>query len=57
MPHETTTVNGRRIDERFLQDGDEIAIGDIFFKFRISKVQLKILLKPKAQTVKKSVKI
>ena len=24
--HETTSVNGRRIDQRFLQDGDDVLI-------------------------------
>ena len=56
LNHETTTVNGRRIDQRFLQDGDEIAIGDIFFKFRISKVQMKHVRKPKTEVTKKFVK-
>ena len=56
LTHETTLVNGRRIDQRFLQDGDEIAIGDIFFKFRISKAQMKQVRKLKTTTVKNSVK-
>ncbi len=37
--HETTSVNGRRIDQRFLQDGDEVTIGDVLFKFNISKTK------------------
>jgi hypothetical protein len=56
LNHETTTVNGRRIDQRFLQDGDEIAVGDTLFKFRISKVQTKQARRPRIETAKKSVK-
>ena len=39
--YENTFVNGRRIDLRFLKDGDEVAIGDFFFKFSTSKTQNK----------------
>jgi len=56
LNHETTTVNGRRIDQRFLQDGNEIAVGDTFFKFRISKAQTKQARRPRTETAKKSVK-
>ena len=42
---ETTTVNGRRIDQRFLQDGDEVTVGDIMFKFKSGKAQIKQTLK------------
>ena len=56
LNHETTTVNGRRINQRFLQDGNEIAVGDTFFKFRISKAQTKQVRRPRKETAKKSVK-
>ena len=56
LNHETTTVNGRRINQRFLQDGNEIAVGDTFFKFRISKAQTKQIRRPRTETAKKSVK-
>ena len=39
--HENTFVNGRRIDQRFLKDGDEVAIGDFIFKFITKKTQIK----------------
>ncbi len=39
--HENTSVNGRRIDQRFLKEGDEVAIGDFFFKFSTNKSQIK----------------
>jgi len=54
--HETTTVNGRRIDQRFLQDGDEVNIGDVLVRFNTSKTKFrriprqKITVKQKAQT-------
>ena len=35
--YETTSVNGRRIDQRFLQDGDELTIGDVLIRFNFSK--------------------
>ena len=50
---ETTTVNGRRIDQRFLQDGDEVTVGDIMFKFKSGKAQIKQTLKSKTETAKK----
>ena len=50
---ETTTVNGRRIDQRFLQDGDEVIVGDIMFKFKSGKAQIKQTLKSKTETAKK----
>jgi len=50
---ETTTVNGRRIDQRFLQDGDEVTVGDIMFKFKSCKAQIKQTLKSKTETAKK----
>ena len=50
--HESTLVNGRRIDQRFLQDGDEVAIGDFFFKFKTYKVHIK-----RSQKIKKEQKI
>ena len=39
--HETTSVNGRRIDQRFLQDGDEVIIGDVQIRFNISKTKFR----------------
>jgi len=39
--YENTFVNGRRIDQRFLKEGDEVAIGDFIFKFLINKLQIK----------------
>ena len=56
LNHETTTVNGRRIDQRFLQDGDEISIGDTFFRFRFSKVVKKQQRRPKKDSNKNLVK-
>ena len=50
---ETTTVNGRRIDQRFLQDGDEVTVGGIMFKFKSGKAQIKQTLKSKTETAKK----
>jgi pSer/pThr/pTyr-binding forkhead associated (FHA) protein len=46
-------VNGRRIDQRFLKDGDEIAVGDTLFKFSTSKVQTKQVRRPRTETAKK----
>ena len=34
---EGTFVNNRRIEQRFLRDGDEISIGNYKFKFSIGK--------------------
>ena len=53
LNHETTTVNGRRIDQRFLKDGDEIAVGDTLFKFSTSKVQRKQVRRLRTETAKK----
>jgi len=39
--HETTSVNGRRIDQRFLHDGDELTIGNVLIKFKISKTKFR----------------
>ena len=39
--HENTFVNGRRIDQRLLKEGDEVAIGDFIFKFTVKKSQIK----------------
>ena len=39
--HETTSVNGRRIDQRLLQDGDEVTLGDVLIKFNISKTKFR----------------
>ena len=40
--NENTFLNGRRIDQRFLKDGDEVAIGDFIFKFCLGKSKHKI---------------
>mgnify|MGYP001178554460 CR=1 FL=1 len=48
--HENTFVNGRRIDQRLLKEGDEVAIGDFFFKFNTSKSQIKNQRKLKKET-------
>ena len=56
LNHETTSVNGRRIDQRFLNDGDEIAVGNILFKFRISKSRGKQVRISRSENAKKSVK-
>ena len=53
LTQETTTVNGRRIDQRFLQDGDEVTVGDSTFKFKSGKAQIKQTLKSKTETAKK----
>ncbi len=39
--YETTSVNGRRIDQRFLHDGDEVTLGDVHIKFNISKTKFR----------------
>ena len=54
LNHETTTVNGRRIDQRFLKDGDEISVGDTVFKFSTSKMKSKKIQRPRTETAKKS---
>ncbi|MBT4630433.1 MAG: FHA domain-containing protein [Deltaproteobacteria bacterium] len=53
LTRETTTVNGRRIDQRFLQDGDEVTVGDSTFKFKSGKAQIKHTLKSKTEIAKK----
>ena len=50
---ETTKVNGRRIDQRFLQDGDEVTVGDIIFMFKNGKSKKKKTIKSKPETAKK----
>ena len=50
---ETTKVNGRRIDQRFLQDGDEVTVGDIIFIFKTGKALIKHFSKSKKETAKK----
>ena len=45
--HETTSVNGRRIDQRFLQDGDEVTLGDVLIRFNISKTKSRHIHKQK----------
>ena len=50
---ETTKVNGRRIDQRFLQDADEVTVGDIIFIFKTGKTQIKHSSKSKKETAKK----
>jgi len=50
---ETTKVNGRRIDQRFLQDGDEVTVGDIIFMFKTGKAQIRQSSKSKKETAKK----
>ena len=51
--NENTFLNGRRIDQRFLKDGDEVAIGDFIFKFCSSKSKYK----PLQKVIKKESKI
>ena len=51
---ETTSVNGRRIDQRFLHDGDEVVVGNVVFKFSTCKAHSKQVLKPIKETAKKS---
>ena len=52
--HETTSVNGRRIDQRFLQDGDEVAIGDLLIRFNLSKNKFRQIPRQKIEAVKKA---
>ena len=52
--HETTSVNGRRIDQRFLQDGDEVTLGDLLIKFNISKTKFKQKPRKKIESVQQS---
>ena len=51
--HETTSVNGRRIDQRFLQDGDEVTIGDVLIKFNLSKTKLRQIPRQKIEITQK----
>ena len=50
--HETTSVNGRRIDQRFLQDGDEVTIGDVLIRFNISKTKFRQIPRQKIESAK-----
>ena len=52
--HETTSVNGRRIDQRFLQDGDEVTLGDVLIRFNISKTKSRHIHKQKIEATKKT---
>jgi len=52
--HETTSVNGRRIDQRFLQDGDELTLGDLQIRFNISKTKFKQMPKQKIEATQKT---
>jgi len=52
--HETTSVNGRRIDQRFLQDGDEVTIGDVLIRFNISKTKFRQMPRQKIETAHKT---
>ena len=50
--HETTSVNGRRIDQRFLQDGDEMTIGDVLIRFNLSKTKFRQIPRQKTEAAK-----
>ncbi|MBS1254413.1 MAG: hypothetical protein MAG581_00207 [Deltaproteobacteria bacterium] len=52
--NETTSVNGRRIDQRLLQDGDEVTVGDVSFKFSLSKAPIKQFRRPRVETAQKT---
>ena len=52
--HETTSVNGRRIDQRFLQDGDEVTLGDVLIRFNISKTKSRHIHKQQIEANKKT---
>ena len=52
--HETTSVNGRRIDQRFLQDGDEVTIGDVLIRFNISKTKFRQMPRQKIEATQKT---
>ena len=52
--HETTSVNGRRIDQRFLQDGDEVTIGDVQIRFNISKTKFRQMPRQKIEATQKT---
>lgn len=53
---QTTSVNGRRIEQKFLQNGDEVSFGDISFKFVTNKSQNKKPRSIKKETVVKTIK-
>ena len=52
--HETTSVNGRRIDQRFLQDGDEVTLGDVLIRFNISKTKFRQMSRQKIEGTQKT---
>jgi len=52
--HETTSVNGRRIDQRFLQDGDEVTLGDVLIRFNISKAKFRQMPRQKIEATQKT---
>jgi len=52
--HETTSVNGRRIDQRFLQDGDEVNLGDVLIRFNISKAKFRQMPRQKIEATQKT---
>ena len=52
--HETTSVNGRRIDQRFLQDGDELTIGDVLIRFNLSKNKFRQIPRQKIEAAKQA---
>ena len=52
--HETTSVNGRRIDQRFLQDGDEVTLGDVLIRFNISKTKFRQIPRQKIEANQKT---
>ena len=52
--HETTSVNGRRIDQRFLQDGDELTLGDVLIRFNLSKTKFRQIPRQKFEGAKKA---
>jgi len=51
--HETTSVNGRRIDQRFLQDGDEVNLGGVLIRFNISKTKFRQITRLKIEATQK----
>tara|TARA_B100000686_G_C16699613_1_gene922565 strand:+ start:55 stop:1080 length:1026 start_codon:yes stop_codon:yes gene_type:complete len=52
--HETTSVNGRRIDQRFLQDGDEVTLGDVLIRFNISNTKFRQKARKKIEPAKET---
>jgi len=52
--HETTSVNGRRIDQRFLQDDDEVTLGDVLIRFNISKTKFRKMPRQKIEATQKT---